>query len=312
MLMFVCRWPLFTVCLFLFTPAGTAAGEDTSAPLRVLTYNVLHDGPWSGFIDQGTDLEERLDMTIRELKALQPDIIALQEASESRRHGHVPKRIAEALGFHVIFAPATDRVFGLRPLDRLIVTLLGFQEGSAILSRFPINTWEVYELPRCVRRWDPRIVLRVELNTPNGPITVISTHAAPGGDCQLQRIGEWLMEKQRGRPAIVMGDLNATEDSSVLVHWREHNGFVDAFRERHRDVDGATVWQQIHTPESTVSRRVDYIFLVQGSEQAMEVRDSRLVLDRPDRRPAGSFLWPSDHRGVWAEIHLHPPLLQPR
>ena len=73
---------------------GAVAAEPADRPrsLRVVTYNLLHDGAGSGFLDGRTHLEERLDMAIRELKALDPDVITLQEASDSRRHGSVPER----------------------------------------------------------------------------------------------------------------------------------------------------------------------------------------------------------------------------
>ena len=292
------------LCLLLFAAHDTAAAEKASSPIRLLTYNVLHDGPWSGFFDNGTHLEERLDMTIRELHSLRPDIIALQEASDSRRHGHVPHRIAEALGYHVIFAAATERLFGFRPLDWLIMGLLGFKEGSAILSRYPIADVGVYDLPRCARRWDPRIVLRAGIDTPQGRLQIFSAHAARGDECQLQRIGELLDEWKPQGPAILMGDLNATDDSPSLTNWRDRYGFVDAFRAGNPRLPGFTVWQQIHQRASTVSRRVDYIFLVNDSRRPIVLRSSRLVLDRPAHLPDESVLWPSDHRGVWAEVEL--------
>ena len=132
--------------------AAEPADRPRLRPLRVVTYNLLHDGAGSGFLDGRTHLEERLDMAIRELKALDPDVVALQEASDSRRHGSVPQRVAAALGFHVVFESATEHVFGLAPLDWLLVTVMGFKEGSAILSRFPITKSGVYGLPRC-RKW---------------------------------------------------------------------------------------------------------------------------------------------------------------
>ena len=61
------------------------------------------------------------------LPALDPDIIAVQEASDSRRHGNVPERLARELGFHIVFAPATDHVFGIWPIDTVVVSIMGFK-----------------------------------------------------------------------------------------------------------------------------------------------------------------------------------------
>ncbi|HEU5406297.1 MAG TPA: endonuclease/exonuclease/phosphatase family protein [Nitrospira sp.] len=285
---------------------ATAAAQNPPSRLRVLTYNLLHDGPSSGFFENGTHLEERLDMTIQELRRLQPDIIAFQEASDSRRHGNVPQRIADALGYHMVFAPATERIFGIGRLDRLIISILGFKEGPAILSRYPIVDSEVYDLPRCRYRLDPRILLRAEIDIPDGPVQVFSAHTSKGDECQLQRVGE-LFQAHRGTgQAILMGDLNTGEQSSVLAGWQEP-GFIDVFRLANPGVSGGTVWQDIHVERSTADRRVDFIFLLGGRKiEGPIVHSSRLAFDHPGRLPNGAALWPSDHRGVLEDIELVP------
>jgi len=301
---------LLIICFlltYLTNEPAAAATQYRPAELRILTYNLLHDGPWSGFFENGTHLEERLDMTIQELRRLQPDIIAFQEASDSRRHGNVPQRIADALGYHMVFAPATERIFGIGRLNRLIISILGFKEGPAILSRYPIVDSEVYDLPRCRYRLDPRILLRAEIDIPAGPVQVFSAHTSKGDECQLQRVGE-LFQAHRGTgQAILMGDLNTGEQSSVLAGWQKEPGFIDVFRLANPGVSGGTVWQDIHVERSTADRRVDFIFLLGGRKvEGPIVRSSRLAFDRPGRLPSGAVLWPSDHRGVLAEIEVTP------
>jgi len=289
--------------LLLFDPAASVeAGREDPTGLRVLTYNLLHDGPLSGFFENGTHLEERLDMTIQELRRLQPDVIALQEASDSRKHGHVPQRIADALGYQMVFAPATEHISGIGFVDRLITSGIGFKEGPAILSRYPIINSEVYELPRCQRKLDPRILLRAEIKAPDGPIQVFSAHTSKGDDCQLKRVGELVREHRGTGRAILMGDLNTGEQSSVLTRWQKEPGFIDVFRVANPEVSGGTVWQNIHVEQSTADRRVDFIFLLDGSGKGPIVRSSRLAFDQPGHLPNGNVLWPSDHRGVFAEI----------
>lgn len=303
--------PLWVVCLLLTSLTNepvAAEAENKPAQLRVLTYNLLHDGPWSGFFESGTHLEERLDMTIQELRRLQPDVIALQEASDSRKHGNVPQRIAEALGYQMVFEPATQHISGIGFLDRLITATIGFKEGPAILSRYPIVASEVYDLPRCQRRLDPRILLRAEINVPDGPIQVFSAHTSKGDECQLQRVGE-LFRKHRGTGrAILMGDLNTGEQSPVLTGWQKEPGFIDAFRVANPGVSGGTVWQNIYVEWPTTDRRVDFIFLFDGNnDRGPVVHSSRLAFDQPGRLPNGDALWPSDHRGVLADIELASP-----
>lgn len=299
-------WLAFTL-LFWNPIAWAEPGPAESSRLRVLTYNLLHDGPWSGFFENGTHLEERLDITIQELQRLQPDVIALQEASDSRKHGNVPQRIAEALGYQMVFEPATQHISGIGFLDRLITSTIGFKEGPAILSRYPIVASEVYDLPRCQRRMDPRILLRAEISAPDGPIQVFSAHTAKGDDCQLTRVGELFREHRGAGRAILMGDLNTGEESSVLTEWQKEPGLIDVFRTANPGVSGGTFWQNIHVEWPTADRRVDFIFLLTGSNGSSPVvHSSRLTFDQPGRLPNGDALWPSDHRGVYAEIELTP------
>jgi len=299
-------WLAFTL-LFWSPTAWAESGKEESSRLRVLTYNLLHDGAWSGFFENGTHLEERLDMSIQELQRLQPDVIALQEASDSRKHGNVPQRIAEALGYQMVFEPATQHISGIGFLDRLITSAIGFKEGPAILSRYPIVASEVYDLPRCQRRMDPRIFLRAEISAPDGPIQVFSAHTAKGDECQLTRVGEVFREHRGTGRAILMGDLNTGEQSPVLTEWQKEPGLIDAFRVANPGISGGTVWQNIHVEWPTADRRVDFIFLLDGGTgDRPVVRSSRLAFDQPGRLPNGDALWPSDHRSVLADIELAP------
>jgi endonuclease/exonuclease/phosphatase family metal-dependent hydrolase len=291
--------------LLLFATAA-AANEDSVRPLRVVTYNLLHDGAASGFFDGRTHLEERLDMAIRELKALDPDIVAVQEASDSRRHGNVPERLAKALGFHVVFESATEHVFGLRPLDWLVVGMMGFKEGSAILSRFPITASHVHNLPRCTKWLEPRIMLQTAIETASGPLHVFAAHTGRGDECQMERIGKIVRDLVDSEPSLLMGDFNTPETSKVLTTLRSEAGFIDAFRIANPDANGPTVWQRIESSAPTVSRRVDFILLLNGRKATASVRSSRVVLDRPGHLPDGTALWPSDHYGVLAEIEIIP------
>ncbi len=278
--------------------------DDGVRPLRVITYNLLHDGAGSGFFDGDTRLEERLELAVRELKALDPDIIAVQEASESRKHGNVPERLARALGLHVVFEPATNHVFGLWPFDAIVVGVMGFKEGSAILSRFPITASTVYDLPRCKKWLEPRIMLHADVSTPWGPLQVFSAHTGRGDECQMERAGEVVRDRRGTGPSLLMGDFNTPETSKVLATLRNEAGFIDVFRSANPDANGPTVWQQITSSNSTVSRRVDFVLLLNGRESSASVRSSRIVLDRPGQLADGTILWPSDHYGVFAELSI--------
>ena len=191
----------------LLTASGVMAAEP--APnLRVLTLNLYHGGPSSGLIGDGGQLEARLTMVIAELRALRPDVVALQEASDGWGRGNVAARLAAALGLHHVHAPATSRLSPLALLNRLLVFAMNFNEGPAVLSRFPIASSTVHDLPRCERALHPRVMLEAEIATPWGPLRVYSTHTERDA-CQHERIAELVAARRGPLPSILMGDFNA-------------------------------------------------------------------------------------------------------
>lgn len=239
------------------------------------------------------------------LRALAPDVVGLQEVPITRWRGDVAATLARALDMVVVHVPTTRRVLPL--VGPLVVGLLGFEEGPAVLSRFPIAAHRVWELPPCRRRLDARVLLGAEVESPWGRLQVFSTHTARGDDCQLRRIGELVPAGRRPLPAIVTGDLNAGEGSPAVRALVEQAGWVDAFRAANPTAPGLTVWQDLAAPGPTVFRRVDYVFLVPGARVPGRVVASRVVLDAPMRRQDGGVLWPSDHYGVYAEIEVGTP-----
>jgi len=291
------------VLLLTALPGGAAAGEESASTLRVVTFNLLHGGPSSGWRGDGEHLEERLAMVTRELGVLAPDVVGLQEASISRGRGNVAARLATALGLHVTHASATRRVSGLAWIDGLIVWGINFEEGPAVLSRFPIVAPHVVDLPRCRRFYDPRVLLHAVVQTPRGPLDVFATHTGHDA-CQVRRVAQVVSARRGPLPALVMGDFNAAETMDWMAALGREHGFVDAFRAARPSEPGATVWQQPGAPAPTVTRRVDFIFVVPNGAPAPRVRTSRVVLDRPERRPDGSTLWPSDHYGVLADLEF--------
>ena len=294
---------LLVATLLLALPGGAAAGEGSIAPLRVVTFSLLHGGPASGWRGDGEHLEERLAMVTRELRSLAPDVVGLQEASIARGRGHVAARLASALGLHWAHASATRRISGLPWIDGLLVWAMNFEEGPAVLSRFPIAETSVVDLPRCRRFYDPRVLLRATVQTPRGALDVFSTHTGHDA-CQVRRIAEVVSGRRGQLPALVMGDFNAADTAEWMVALGREHGFIDVFRAARPESSGATVWQQPGAPVATVTRRVDFIFVVPNGGPAPRVRGSRLVLDAPARRPDGSTIWPSDHYGVLADVDL--------
>jgi endonuclease/exonuclease/phosphatase family metal-dependent hydrolase len=267
----------------------------------VVTFNLFHGGPSSGLFGDGDALEQRLAMVIEELRLVQPDIVGLQEASIGFGRGNVAARLAEALGMTFVYAPATTRVFPVPFINHVIVRVMNFAEGPAVLSRFPITASEVTDLPRCVKRLDPRVLLRADVRTPWGELAVFSTHVARD-DCQVAHVATHVRAQAAGRPAILMGDFNAGETLAAITALNSGGGFIDAFRAANPREPGGTVWQRPWAPASTVQRRVDYVFVAGTADHVACA--SRVILDQPRRLPDGRTLWASDHYGVLAELGL--------
>jgi endonuclease/exonuclease/phosphatase family metal-dependent hydrolase len=274
-------------------------------PLRVVSYNILHGGVLSGLNGKDEDLEARLRISVEQLRALDADIIGLQEASTSRQRGNVAERLARELGYHHAYAPTLFRFFSLDFINRHVSWLFNFTEGPAIVSRFPIVGSEYYGLPRCNGYFDPRVLLHATVRTPWGEVGIASTHTSRGF-CQADRVVE-LMEERRGVYAsVLMGDFNAVEESTGILRLTHQAGYVDALRAANPGDAGPTVFQVVRAPGSTVRRRVDFVFLVPGHVVPGRVRSSRVVLNTPGALGDGQVLWPSDHYGVLAELDVFP------
>jgi endonuclease/exonuclease/phosphatase family metal-dependent hydrolase len=297
------RYAVGALGLFLTLTVGFAA-TNASEPIRIVTFNLLHGGPWSERTGEDQHLERRFQMVAAELQRLRPDVVALQEASVGRRRGNVAARLAARLGLEHVHVRATDRVFPVRAIGWVATRAIGFAEGPAILSRYPIVASETFDLPRCRQWYEPRVLLAATIRTPGGDMHVYSTHTSRD-DCQLARIGEIVTARRNGLPSFVMGDFN-TADGMAAMDGLRAGGFIDVFRAANPSATGATVWQRVASPMASATRRVDFILALPGREHGVRVLDSRVVLDTPARDVAGGTIWPSDHYGVLATVTLAP------
>ena len=266
---------------------------------------MLHGGVFSGFVGDARGLDQRLKMTVTEFQKLNPDIIGVQEASTSRGRGNTAARLATQLGFHYVYAPASFRLFSSEPLNMFVSWVMNFSEGPAIISRFPITTSRAYDLPRCGRFTDPRVLLIATLDTPWGQLQAASTHTS-GDPCQHNQVAELLRRQRSDLPTLLMGDFNATERSPAMSMFTPEHGFVDVFRAVNPGVSGFTCYQHPYAPTRTISRRLDYLFVMPGKNDRLQPHTSKVVLDTPQQLPNGQTLWPSDHYGVFAEVDIIP------
>ena len=283
--------------------AGAIALDPAPPPLtlRFVTLNLLHGGIFSELHGDDDALEQRFALVVEGLRALDADVVGLQEASTGRRRGDVAARLARELGYRHVRAPAAYRPLGSSSLRRGVRAVTGFDEGPALLSRFPIVRWVAYELPPCGRPFDVRVLVGAELETPAGLLPVYSAHTS-GVPCHARAVAAVVRAERRALPSVVLGDFNAEDGSEAMRILTREAGWMDAFRHANPSAAGFTDGQDVTAERPTAARRIDYVLLVPGARVPGRVVASRVVFDRP--RGSRPVRWPSDHHGVLADVAI--------
>lgn len=268
---------LCSAALALAGCATAPAAPATAAPeLTVVTLNIYHDRDgW----------EQRRPLVIEGLRALQPDVIALQEVLQHETLRNQAGDIAEALGYRYHFvsvAPPGDAE----------------RYGNAILTRRPV-------LARSERRLEPledsRTVAHVRLDVDGTAVDIHATHLhwTAGGaamrERQLADVLAHVAAQGNDAPVILVGDFNAPVEAPELAAlWPR---FVDAFGAVNPGARDVTTLNPHWFGEDR--RRIDHVLVERGR---FEILESRLVLDAPDAQGT----WPSDHFGVLARLRVLP------
>lgn len=281
--------------------------------MRLVTLNLFHGGVPPGLRERPSRIAARLSLVVDELRRLEPDVVAVQEASISRRAGATAVLIADALGFALRYAPANPSLFPPAVAERLpdravdlangfVRRALDFEEGPAILTRLPIVAHGAHPLPRPRFALENRVALRVRLETDGGPLDVWSVHLtrAGGGHArQARALAAIVLREAAGAPVAVLGDFNADAEASGMKGFHRAR-LQDAYRIAHPSTAGPTAWQRLGASRSTVSRRVDHCFLT--AQGPLRVQRCDVVFDRPGTCKKGRPLWPSDHRGLLVDL----------
>jgi len=284
--------------------------------LRLVTLNLWGTEP---------PLEARLALAVRQLRALAPDVVCLQEVRplDGRAGRTTADVIAEALGMTAHYAEAVawgDGEHGKLPAG---------QEGLATIAR-SIREARVLALPE-PRPGDARILLSAQLDTAGGPIWVHTTHLHYRLDDGVARERQVLAidEAIRGlgrdtdsAPQLLCGDFNATADSDEIRFLRglttlgeRRTHFQDAWLRLRREpepgdgpAEGIT-WssENRHTRalrSLDLDRRIDYVFVTTRKKDGRgTVHDCRVVLT--ERDGAGDdAICASDHYGVCADVQV--------
>ena len=225
---------------------GTPVHDDT---LSVVSFNIA----WA----QGVD--SALTVLRGEPALRDADVILLQEMDAP-----ATQRMAEALGMHYVYYPAT-----LHPKTRR-------DFGNAVLSRWPITSDAKIVLPHIARlRRTQRIATAATVRVDGRDVRVYSAHlgtvAEIGFDARRDQLRAVLADAAQHEHVIVGGDMNEP--------WI--GGFAAGF---------GYAWPTREGPRTALVGRVDHIFL-----RGLQSAASGTVADN---RGA------SDHRPVWVRATL--------
>ncbi len=252
--------------------------EPVAPPTRltVLAANLWHDWPrhqrWPQRLESFAALAESVDA----------DILLLQEVARTPML-HADRLLAERLGM----AMASTRANG--DLDAI-----GFEEGPAILSRFPFGDIHVRRLTQGHNLLVRRVGLAAHVDTPLGTLLVVSAHLGlvqRHNAAQIRRLRSWVGAVSTGSPAVIGGDFNAPEQRAEMTATSAQ--WTDTFRSLHPHGEAPTHTRPAHR-RGPRHRRLDYVFLAQPPGRAWEILEAA-HLDAPD----GPH---SDHRAVLTRI----------
>ncbi len=278
--------------------------------MTVVTFNLLH-----GFGDMINDatLDDRLNIVAQEMIATLPDAVLFQEASVTfpEAHCNVIETLAslvntalegEAESYNWVYARANG-----------FSDLIGFEEGSAVLSLYEILSSDVTiytHNPSSLPEF--RIALRVTLSGQSGNIDLFGTHLTNREDTEGSELVRTLQARElaeviipgRGNanPVVVGGDFNDPPGTETIAEMTDA-GAVDMFADRNPGVPGYTSFGKpfdITDPAEEPDKRIDYLFLI---DEGGEITGSERFLDTArdiDPGPGESWLWASDHVGVRA------------
>jgi endonuclease/exonuclease/phosphatase family metal-dependent hydrolase len=265
--------------------------------LRIATWNVWgRYGPW----------EARLPVIIENLRAIDADIVALQEVWDDDARSQA-RELADALGY-------VDPVYAAN-LERD-----GARSGNAVLARWSITRHDVLVLPRrgafgaVDDEGEERLCVFAEVDGPRGPVQVFCAHLSWQWDHsairqeQTRAIARFLTTtRPRSFPAVVCGDLNAEQSSDELrlLTGRAASPVPrvvlrDAWEAAGRSDPGST-WSNANpfaAASLDLDRRIDHIMVGPpklggvGHVLRAEVAGYRTI----------DGMWGSDHLAVVAEL----------
>jgi len=277
--------------------------------LAVGTLNVWNkSGPW----------QERLPLIRRELAALAPDMLGLQEvlrlgsaAGPGSADADQVSEIADGFGYEIAYGAAAELAGGLF-------------FGNALLSKHPIVESRNFPLPGS-ESGESRALLYALVRSPFGLVPFFVTHLnwklhhGSVRSRQMAAIVDHIFElapiDDARLPPILVGDMNADPDSDEIRFLRGLCAlggrtvyFADAWLYGGDGGPGYTFDRKnrFAALAREPPRRIDYVF-VRGPDRLLRGEPLATRLAFATSAPsADGEIWPSDHFGIVAEISAAP------
>lgn len=240
--------------------------------IRILSANICHTWPKRNFPEQ------RMTNFLQMVSEHNFDVILLQEVWRSEQI-KMNEWLAERLKMHGIYSRTNG--------DE---QQIGFEEGLAIFSRFPIQTVRQKFFRSSMYPFARRQALATKLDTPLGILWAVSVHLSilPWRNRQqIKELSRWLDSFTEN--ALIGGDFNAPETFSHIKNLKRK--WMDTLRFNHPH------GQDTHTHKiklplgKTIKTRLDYLFLKQNQPRWN-------ILDA-GRMHSHSI---SDHLAIWTLI----------
>ena len=250
---------------------------ESGRSVRVLNMNVLHGYP------DFNDHEARYGRTLAAFQDLKPDVLVLQEVWSTREYGDLAHRLADDLDMNVAYAKANGSL-----------RFLGFEEGSAVLSRYPIESAERMVLEPRVPVWETRIAVVVRLNIGGpSPLTVVSMHLSDKNLEIAREQAQYLAARVQDADIIAGGELTYDGPSYVA----DNTGALRVFRQ-----DG---WRD------TLPGGIDHVLVDAHPSNPWEIRRADWMLHPESFRIASEPTFAiSDHPAILIDLKARKALAQ--
>jgi endonuclease/exonuclease/phosphatase family metal-dependent hydrolase len=275
-----------------------------AATLRVATLNCWNVcGPF----------EERAALIRRDIAALRPDVIGLQEIVVRRDGFDQAAVLLDGLGYNYVFGAAMrwTETEPLLPFDHPA----GDAFGNVVASPWPIRRHAILSLPGSEAVGERRSATAALVETPAGVLPFITTHFSwkvhHGWVREQQAIAvadlaaSWAADGDL--PPVLVGDLNAEPDAQeirFLCGLASLDGRSTYFQDAWRVIgEGPGITWDNRNPYAAGGlqrdRRIDYILVgePQNGRGRGWVESVRLAFTEP-----ADDVFPSDHFGVVADI----------